>query len=102
MNRADMFGGPTVRVAVRQAPQAAERETSRAASWYWRAAIAVVAWSISYLVRQPGSSASTLAPTFSPVGDFALEGMLLALMWSALLVLACLAVLSGAAQIREP
>ena len=106
MKQAELFGGPAVRVATATRgavrAHAGERETSRAATRYWSAAVAVVAWSVSYLVRQPGVSARTLAPTFSPVGDFALEGMLLALAWLALLLVACLALISGAAQIREP
>jgi hypothetical protein len=61
-----------------------------------------VAWSLSYLIRQPGAGATTLAEPFSLVGSFALEGMLLALGWLALLVVACLAILSGVAVIEDP
>src|SRR6266542_2805832 len=90
MKRSEFFGGAAVRVA------------ARAAVWYWSSAFAVVVWSVSYLVRQPGAAGTTLAPPFSPVGDFALEGMLLALAWLGLLLAACLALLSGAAHVREP
>ncbi len=102
MKRSEFFGGAAVRVAARGALPAAERDRSRAAVWYWSSAFAVVVWSVSYLVRQPGAAGTTLAPPFSPVGDFALEGMLLALAWLGLLLAACLALLSGAAHVREP
>ena len=76
-------------------------EQSQAAAWFGAAALAVVIWSVSYLIRQPGVVTTTLAQPFSPVGDFALEGMLLALAWLGVLVAACLAVLTGAARIEE-
>ena len=76
-------------------------EQSRAAAWFWSTALAVVVWSVSYLIRQPGVATSTLALPFSPLGDFALEGMLLAIVWLGLLAAVCLAVLTGTARIDE-
>ncbi len=90
-----------VGVAARPAVRESAAEQSSAAAWFWAVSLAVVIWSVSYLIRQPGVATSTLAMPFSPVGDFALEGMLLALCWLGVLVAACLAVLSGAARIVE-
>ena len=59
--------------------------------WVVAAVVAVLLWSLSYLVRQPGPAVEP----FSLVGDFALEGALLALAWLAMVVAACLGVLSG-------
>jgi hypothetical protein len=112
MRRADLVEksfavGAAVRTAVR--PRAGESadtaEQSHAAASYWSGCLAVVIWSLSYLIRQPGVATSALgasARPFSPVGDFALEGMLLALAWLAVLAVACIAVLTGAARIEEP
>ena len=90
-----------VGVAARTAAGEGPREQSQAAACFWSAALAVVVWSVSYLVRQPGVATSALSLPFSPVGDFALEGMLLALVWLGLLAGLCLAVLTGAAHINE-
>lgn len=102
MKRAELLGGSGIRVAARVARPVAEREDSQAAAWYWAGAVAVVIWSVSYLVRQPGVATTVLAQPFSPVGDFALEGMLLALAWLGLILVACIALLSGAARFEEP
>jgi hypothetical protein len=103
MKRAETFGGPEIQVAVRSGARPAdEGEGSRTAAWYWSVALAVAVWSVSYLVRQPGVAATTLVPPFSPFGDFALEGMLLALAWLGVLLAACLVLLTGAARIQEP
>jgi hypothetical protein len=75
-------------------------ERSRAASWFGTGAITVVIWSVSYLIRQPG--VATLNEPFSPLGNLALEGMVLALAWLGLLVTICLAILTGAAVVDDP
>ena len=104
MKRAELgqkaFGIAAVRTAV---AEGAERraEQSQAAAWFWAGCTAIIVWSVSYLIRQPGIATSALAQPFSPVGDFALEGMLLALAWLGVLAAACLAVLTGAARIEE-
>lgn len=72
------------------------------AAWFWKSVAVVIAWSVSYLLRQPGVAASSLAEPFSFIGNFALEGMVLALGWLILLACACLAVLTGAAQFDDP
>lgn len=77
-------------------------EGSQLAAWFWGACLAVIVWSLSYLLRQPGVAISPLGEPFSPFGNFALEGMLLALGWLSILVAACLAVLTGVAQVRDP
>lgn len=73
----------------------------KAAAWFWFATVAIILWSVSYLARQPGVATSALSLPFSPLGDFALEGAMLALGWLAVLAAACLAVLTGAARIEE-
>jgi hypothetical protein len=89
-----------IRTAVRAVDAEQPREQSQLAAWFLTSALVIVIWSVSYLVRQPG--VATNAMPFSPVGDFALEGMLLALGWLAVLAAACIAVLTGAARIDEP
>jgi hypothetical protein len=86
------------------AVQQRERDDAlpRAAGWFWGAALAVVVWSASYLLRQPGVAAGALVEPFSFFGNFALEGMVLALAWLVLLASACLAVLTGVARIEDP
>jgi hypothetical protein len=91
----------SMQAAARVAPRVEAREESQAAAWFWAVALAVVIWSVSYLVRQPGVATTVLTQPFSPVGDFALEGMLLALAWLGLIATACLALLSGAARFEE-
>ena len=91
----------TARVAPTVAPRIDAREESQAAAWYWAVALAAVVWSVSYLIRQPGVATTALAQPFSPVGDFALEGMLLALAWLGLIAAACIALLTGAARFEE-
>ena len=93
--------GVAARPTAREAARVAPAEQSSAAAWFWAVSLAVVVWSVSYLIRQPGVATSALSHPFSPVGDFALEGMLLALSWLGVLVAACLAVLTGAARIVE-
>ena len=63
------------------------------------ALLGLLTWSAAYLVRQPGPSMAAAPSLF---GDFALEGMALALAWIAALVAACLAVLARAVELREP
>src|SRR5688500_8315250 len=112
MKRSETMGKPlaigpsvTVTVAVAVGARAIDRPRteaqSKAAAWFWSTALTIVLWSVSYLARQPGVATSALSLPFSPLGDFALEGALLALGWLALLAAACLAVLTGAARIEE-
>lgn len=62
---------------------------------YAATAVAVVIfWSLTYLMRQPGAAVAAAQP-FSLIGNFALEGAMLALAWLGLVVVACLAVLRG-------
>jgi hypothetical protein len=77
-------------------------EESRLAMWFWGAALSVAIWSVSYLLRQPGIATSVLNVPFSPLGNFALEGMLLALAWLVTFAAAALAVLTGVARIEDP
>ncbi|HEU5317759.1 MAG TPA: hypothetical protein VFX49_16730 [Chloroflexota bacterium] len=88
-------------MAAHVAPRLRAHEESQAGAWYWTVALAVVVWSVSYLIRQPGVATSSLAQPFSPVGDFAVEGMLLALSWLGLVAAACVALLTGAARFEE-
>ena len=90
-----------VGIAARSIDRPRATQESQTAAWAWSAAISVLVWSVSYLVRQPGVVTSTLAQPFSPVGDFALEGMLLALVWLGLLAAACVAILTGAVRVVE-
>jgi hypothetical protein len=85
-----------------QSAVAHEEERSQAAVWFWSVTFAVIVWSVSYLLRQPGVAGSALDEPFSFLGNFALEGMVLALAWLGVLVTACLAVLTGAARIEDP
>jgi hypothetical protein len=94
MKRAETFGALAT-------PRSAARDESQAAGWFGSVALAVVVWSVSYLIRQPGVVTTAMAQPFSPVGDFALEGMLLALAWLTLIVVACLALLTGWARFEE-
>jgi hypothetical protein len=91
----------SMQVGVRVAPRLEAREESQAAAWYGAVALAVVVWSVSYLIRQPGVATTALGQPFSPVGDFAFEGMLLALGWLGLIAAACIALLTGAARFEE-
>jgi hypothetical protein len=59
----------------------------------------LVVWSATYLARQSGAE---LATPFSPMGDFALEGMVLAITWLVSVVTACAAMLTGAVVVRVP
>ena len=59
--------------------------------------LALLCWSATYLVRQPPAGAGW---PISPVGDFLVEGMLLAVSWLALLVAACVAILTGMVEVR--
>lgn len=95
------FGQVSMQAAARVAPRVQQREESQAAAWYWSVALAVVVWSVSYLIRQPGVATTAMTQPFSPVGDFALEGMLLALAWLGLIAAACIALLTGAARFEE-
>jgi hypothetical protein len=80
----------------------AERpEQAQAAAWFWAGCVTIVIWSVSYLIRQPGVATSAATLPLSPVGDFALEGMLLALTWLGMLAATCLAVLTGVARVEE-
>lgn len=92
---------PLERVAV-AASLRANTDCSRAAMCFQAYAAAVIAWSLTYLIRQPGAAATTLSAPLSPVGNFALEGMLLALFWLGLFAAAALAVLTGAATVDDP
>jgi hypothetical protein len=60
----------------------------RVAAWQAAAAGALVLWSLTYLGRQ---SLEARAAAGSPLGDFALEGVLLALVWLAAVPAVCLA-----------
>ena len=99
---AQMASQVSMQVGARVAPRLEPREESQAAAWFGAVALAVVVWSVSYLIRQPGVATTALGQPFSPVGDFALEGMLLALGWLGLIAAACLALLTGAARFEEP
>jgi len=81
---------------------AREEERSHAAVWFWSATAMVIVWSLSYLLRQPGAGARVLIEPFSPFGNFAIEGILLSMMWLGVLLTVCLALLSGAARIEDP
>ena len=63
------------------------------------AAAMLVLWSATYLARQTGLE---LATPFSPLGDFALEGMVLAMAWLASVVAACVGTLAGVVVVRTP
>src|SRR5687768_4899736 len=95
MKRSEPLGktlaiGPAMTaVRTRAMERTHERVQPQAAGWFWSTALAVVLWSVSYLIRQPGVATSALAQPFSPVGDFALEGALLALGWLSVLAAAC-------------
>jgi hypothetical protein len=54
----------------------------------------VIFWSLTYLMRQSGVAVAAEQP-FSLIGNFALEGAMLALAWLGLVVVACAAVLRG-------
>jgi len=96
VTRVEIGGGVALRETVR------EEERSRAAVWFWAATAMVIVWSLSYLLRQPGAGARVLIEPFSPFGNFAIEGMLLSMMWLGVLLTACLALLTGAARIEDP
>ncbi|MBI3974400.1 MAG: hypothetical protein HY332_24230 [Chloroflexi bacterium] len=65
---------------------------SRANAWIGATAAVLLAWSISYLMRQPGIDVATPP---SPFGNFALEGLLLSLVWLATIAGAGLSLLAG-------
>ncbi len=103
MNRAVAVAPISTAAAVQQVEaQARARAASQAAAWYWGTALAVIVWSVSYLLRQPGVAVASTAEPFSFVGDFAIEGMVLALAWLGVLATACIVVLAGVAQIEDP
>lgn len=66
----------------------------RIGAWIAGLCAAVVLWSVTYLLRQPGVAGIGAEP-FSLLGDFALEGAVLALAWLGLVVAGCIAVLRG-------
>ena len=74
---------------------AAGRRVAKRPSW---AVSTLLIWSATYLARQPGLDGRG---PFSPVGDFALEGIALSLCWLAALVAICLAALSGAVAFKD-
>jgi hypothetical protein len=96
-------GGRPAGAAVSEAVMAGRAEAhSRAAAWFWGATLTVIVWSVSYLLRQPGVAANSMVEPFSLLGSFAVEGMVLALVWLGLLATACLALLSGVARFEDP
>ena len=62
-------------------------------------ALALLAWSLTYLARQAGFGSG---PVLGLFGDFAIEGAALALAWLGALVAACLAVHAGAIVLHDP
>lgn len=72
-----------------------------AGAWVAGLCGAVVLWSVSYLIRQPGLGGVDVQP-FSLLGDFALEGAMLALAWLSLVVAGCVALLQGTIVISSP
>jgi hypothetical protein len=77
-----------------------ERDEARGVARSWMLAFvgAVVLWSLTYLLRQPGVAPG--AQPFSLLGDFALEGAFLALAWLGLMLVTCVALLRGAIVVR--
>jgi hypothetical protein len=75
-----------------------DRAASGAAVRVAAAAALLVVWSLTYLCRQPAVEGAA----FSPFGNYALEGMLLAATWLGALATLCLATLSGHVVFREP
>jgi hypothetical protein len=83
---------------VRQDSAASGAAVSGVAVRVATAAALLVVWSLTYLCRQPAVEGAA----FSPFGNFALEGMLLAATWLGALATLCLATLSGHVVFREP
>jgi hypothetical protein len=69
-------------------PAAPESVRLRVAAWQAAAAGALVLWSLTYLGRR---LLEARAAAGSPLGDFALEGVLLALVWLAAVLAVCFA-----------
>jgi hypothetical protein len=63
------------------------------------AAALLFVWSATYLARQSGLDLQT---PVSPLGNFAVEGMILALAWLASVVAVCVATLTGLVVVRTP
>jgi hypothetical protein len=80
------------------APVRQDSSASGAAVKVAAAAALLVVWSLTYLGRQPAVEGAA----FSPFGNYALEGMLLAVTWLGALATLCLATLSGHVVFREP
>ncbi|MDQ3699934.1 MAG: hypothetical protein M3442_03325 [Chloroflexota bacterium] len=80
----------------RPAPEAGSEVGTevRIGAWIAGLCAAVILWSVTYLLRQPGVAGIGVEP-FSLLSDFALEGAILALAWLGLVVGGCLAVLRG-------
>jgi len=82
----------SVRTAAAGRPR--EAALSGVAGYAAMAVAVVIFWSLTYLMRQPGAAVAAAQP-FSLIGNFALEGAMLAMAWLGLVVVACLAVLRG-------
>jgi hypothetical protein len=80
------------------APASEDSAASGAVVKVAAAAALLVVWSLTYLGRQPAVEGAA----FSPFGNYALEGMLLAVTWLGALATLCLATLSGHVVFREP
>ena len=104
------WSGPTVAVGIAPAGQEYAAAAARAAALPSAGVdrfVLVVAtllaglalWSISYLIRQPGLA---MVEPPSLVGNFAVEGMLLALGWLAAFVAGAAAVATGIVAFQEP
>jgi len=92
MTHVAALDGPAHAVASIERPR--DSALSGVAGYAAMAVAVVVFWSLTYLMRQPGVAVAAAQP-FSLVGNFALEGAMLALAWLGLVVVACLAVLRG-------
>src|SRR5581483_7868396 len=68
------------------------------AGWIGAGTALLLCWSVSYLLRQPGLDPAT---PFSPLGSFALEGMLLGLVWIAAIAALALALAAGLIVVRH-
>jgi len=92
MTHVAALDGPALSVTAVERPRASA--LSGVAGYAALAIAVVVFWSLTYLMRQPGVAIATAQP-FSLIGNFALEGAMLAIAWLGLVVVACVAVLRG-------
>ncbi len=89
---------PVPAMLAQERPAMADTRAGEWAGWIVAGVALLLCWSVSYLLRQPGLDPAT---PFSPLGSFALEGVLLSLVWIAAIAALALALAAGRIVVRH-